>query len=222
MPRILLLHLRNHLLRHVEEAGDVGIHHQVVVFFGVVGERLRHIDSSIVNQQINTAEMFDGCVYHLDGGFFLADVSIHEDELRRRPKVLRAADRAGGAHHAPAAFEQCLCHAQADSARSAGDDGDRLLGCIHRMSFCLRVSIDIAFYKNELLRMSVHVLRTIELGALEIFKAVWQEQARPPNARLPPTGSKHTRNLLALCLRWCESSPDQTLYHSRFSAIGAD
>ena len=27
MPRILLLHLRNHLLRHVEEAGDVGIHH---------------------------------------------------------------------------------------------------------------------------------------------------------------------------------------------------
>jgi hypothetical protein len=51
--------------------------------------------------------------------------------------VLRAADRAGGAHHAPATFEQCLCHAQADSARSAGDDGDRLLGCIHRMSFCL-------------------------------------------------------------------------------------
>ena len=51
--------------------------------------------------------------------------------------VLRAADRAGGAHHAPAAFEQCLCHAQADSARSAGDGGDRLLGCIHRMSFCL-------------------------------------------------------------------------------------
>ena len=72
MPGILLLHLRNHLLRHVEEAGDVGIHHQVVVFFGVVGERLRHIDSSIVNQQINTAEMFEGCVYHLDGGFFLA------------------------------------------------------------------------------------------------------------------------------------------------------
>src|SRR5260221_852452 len=40
------------------------------------------------------------------------------------------------------------------------------------MSFWLRVSIDTAFYKAELLRMSVHVLRTIELGALEIFKAV--------------------------------------------------
>jgi len=35
-----------------------------------------------------------------------------------------------------------------------------------------RVSIDIAFYKNELLRMSVSVLRTIELDALQIFKAV--------------------------------------------------
>jgi hypothetical protein len=44
------------------------------------------------------------------------------------------------------------------------------------MSFWLRVSIDTAFYKNELLRMSVHVLRTIELGALEIFKAVEARQ----------------------------------------------
>jgi DNA-binding transcriptional LysR family regulator len=35
-----------------------------------------------------------------------------------------------------------------------------------------RVSIDIVFHKSELLRMSVHVLRTIELQALEIFKAV--------------------------------------------------
>ena len=35
-----------------------------------------------------------------------------------------------------------------------------------------RASIDIAFYKNELLRMPVSVLRTIELDALQIFKAV--------------------------------------------------
>src|SRR6202050_4022598 len=35
-----------------------------------------------------------------------------------------------------------------------------------------RVSFDIVFHKSELLRMSVHVLRTIELQALEIFKAV--------------------------------------------------
>jgi hypothetical protein len=40
------------------------------------------------------------------------------------------------------------------------------------MSFWLRVSIDTAFYKSELLRMSVSVLRTIELDALQIFKAV--------------------------------------------------
>jgi DNA-binding transcriptional LysR family regulator len=36
----------------------------------------------------------------------------------------------------------------------------------------VRVSIDTVFDKNELLRMSVHVLRTIELDALQIFKAV--------------------------------------------------
>jgi hypothetical protein len=36
----------------------------------------------------------------------------------------------------------------------------------------VRVSIDIVLYKSELLRMSVHVLRTIELDALQIFKAV--------------------------------------------------
>ena len=36
----------------------------------------------------------------------------------------------------------------------------------------VRVSIDTAFYKSELLRMSVSVLRTIELDALQIFKAV--------------------------------------------------
>jgi DNA-binding transcriptional LysR family regulator len=36
----------------------------------------------------------------------------------------------------------------------------------------IRVSVDIALYKNELLGMSVPVLRTIELETLQIFKAV--------------------------------------------------
>jgi hypothetical protein len=31
----------------------------------------------------------------------------------------------------PAAFEQRLCDAQADTARRARDDGDGLLGCLH-------------------------------------------------------------------------------------------
>jgi hypothetical protein len=41
----------------------------------------------------------------------------------------------------------------------------------------VRVSIDIVFFKNELLRMSVSVLRTIELEALQIFKAVLTDQS---------------------------------------------
>ena len=36
----------------------------------------------------------------------------------------------------------------------------------------MRVSVDITFFKNELLRMSVLLLRTIDLEALQIFKAV--------------------------------------------------
>jgi hypothetical protein len=45
----------------------------------------------------------------------------------------------------------------ADSAGRAGDDGNGWLGGLRRMSFWLRVSIDTVFYKNELLRTSVHV-----------------------------------------------------------------
>jgi DNA-binding transcriptional LysR family regulator len=40
------------------------------------------------------------------------------------------------------------------------------------MSFWLRVSVDIKFFNNEVLWMSVLFLRTIELEALQIFKAV--------------------------------------------------
>src|SRR6201997_275477 len=36
----------------------------------------------------------------------------------------------------------------------------------------MRVAVDITFFKNELFRMSVPLLRTIELDALQIFKAV--------------------------------------------------
>ena len=89
---MLLLHLRNDLLRHEEGAGDVGIHHQIVVFFSVVCERLRKEDSGIVDQQIDTAEMIEGCFHHLDGGFLIADLSIHKDEIRRRLEVIRPAN----------------------------------------------------------------------------------------------------------------------------------
>jgi hypothetical protein len=37
----------------------------------------------MVDQQINTAEMLEGCFYYLDGCFLLADLSIDEDEIRQ-------------------------------------------------------------------------------------------------------------------------------------------
>jgi hypothetical protein len=52
--------------------------------------------------------------------------------------------------------------------------GDGLLGVHCNLLFlCMgKVSIDIVFFKNEFLRMSVPLLRTIDLDALQIFKAV--------------------------------------------------
>jgi len=43
----------------------------------------------------------------------------------------------------------------------------------------VRVSIDIVFFKNEFLRMSVPLLRTIDLDALQIFKAVPRSPKTP-------------------------------------------
>jgi hypothetical protein len=49
----------------------------------------------------HTPEMRDGCLHDFNSGFLLADLSIHEDKIRRRLEVLRLADRAGGSHDAP-------------------------------------------------------------------------------------------------------------------------
>jgi hypothetical protein len=105
--------------------------------------------------------MVERYVRYLDRGFLMARVSIYQDEIRRWLELLRFADGARGGDDTPATLKQRLCEAKADSAGSAGDDGDGLLGDLHRMSFWLRVSVDITFFKNELLRMSVLVLRTI-------------------------------------------------------------
>ena len=40
VSRILLPHLRDHLLRHEEETGHIGVHYQVIVVLGVLGEWL--------------------------------------------------------------------------------------------------------------------------------------------------------------------------------------
>jgi len=52
--------------------------------------------------------MLDGCFHHLDGGFLLADLSIYENELRRRLEVLRLADGARGGHDTPATCAEGL------------------------------------------------------------------------------------------------------------------
>src|SRR5260370_6530417 len=94
--------------------------------------------------------MLEGCFHHLDGGFLLADLSIHKGEIRRRLEVIRPANRAGGGHDTPATCEEGLGDAQADSAGRAGDDGDGLLGGIHRMSFWLNFCTSITLGNRSL------------------------------------------------------------------------
>ena len=81
----------------------------------------------------------------------------------------------------------------------------------------MRVSIDIVFYKNELFRISVHVLRTIELDALEIFKAVvdcggvTKAAAQLLEPRLFPRTQGYPRYLRSISSSICAKSPIETL-----------
>jgi hypothetical protein len=81
----------------------------------------------------------------------------------------------------------------------------------------LRVSIETVFYKNELLRMSVHVLRTIELDTLEIFKAVvdcggvTRAAAQLLEPRLFPRTQGYPRYLRSISSSICAKSPIETL-----------
>jgi hypothetical protein len=106
VPGFLLFHLRNHLLGHVKETGHIGIHHQIVIIFGVVSERLGNVNSGIVNQEINPAEMLKSGVYCVNRGFFLAGVSTNKDEMRRRLELIRLTDGAGDGDDAPILFEE--------------------------------------------------------------------------------------------------------------------
>jgi hypothetical protein len=81
VSRILLLHLRDHLLRHEEVAGHICVYYQIVVVLGLLGERLGNENACVVDQQVDTAEMLDCCLRYFDGGFLLADVNVDEDEI---------------------------------------------------------------------------------------------------------------------------------------------
>ena len=140
MSRILLLHLRDHLLRHEEETGHIGVHYQIVVVLGVIGERLRNENPCVVNQQVDTAEMLDRRFRHFDGGFLLADVSVDEDEIGRRFELLRLADSPRSSDHAIAVFEKCQRDSEADSTGSARHNGDRLLCAAHTIFFLIAMT----------------------------------------------------------------------------------
>ncbi len=83
--------------------------------------------------------MLEGCFYHLDGGFLFADLSITRT---RSGEGLSSFDllivREVPTTRQPRSSSACS-EAQADSAGSAGDDGDGLLGSVHRMYFWLNL-----------------------------------------------------------------------------------
>ena len=71
--------------------------------------------------------MAEGC-FHRDGGFLLADLSIHEDEIRRRLEVPRLADRAGGPHQLRSS-NACVMP-RPTPLEAPGDDGDGMFAKI--------------------------------------------------------------------------------------------
>ena len=64
-------------------------------------------------------------------GFEREKMLLHIFRLEAKAKLKRAGGKTA------AAFEQCLCHAQADSARSAGYNCDRLLCGVHTIFFLI-------------------------------------------------------------------------------------
>ena len=140
MSRILLLHLRDHLLRHEKETGHIGVHYSIVVFLGVLSERLGNENPCVVNQQIDTAEMLDCRFRYVDGGFLLAAVTVDEDEIGRRFKLFRLADRPRSSHNGVAVFDKCQRDSEANSTGSTRYNCDRLLYAVHTIVFLIATS----------------------------------------------------------------------------------
>src|SRR5262249_44633371 len=99
----------------------------------VVGERLRKVDPSVVDEQVDALEVLHGSIGYLRGRRLLGDVSVHEDETRRGLQILRVADRARIGDDTIATLEKRTGDPQADAARSAGDDSDT---CSHGRPSC--------------------------------------------------------------------------------------
>jgi hypothetical protein len=94
VPGLLFWHGWDHLLGHVEEAGHVGAHHDFEVLLRVISKQLGDEDASVVDQQIDAAELLEGGIRHPLSGLLASDVPVHQDELNGRVQVLGFADRA--------------------------------------------------------------------------------------------------------------------------------
>ena len=79
MAGLLFAHLRDYSLRDEKVTCNVCADHQFEVRRRIIGERLRDVDASGIDQEINAVKVFDGGISHFYGRVDFADVPVHKN-----------------------------------------------------------------------------------------------------------------------------------------------
>lgn len=98
------------------------LHDGVVVFSGVLGERLADVDAGVVHQRVDPAKSRDSFGNDTLGGRRITDITSYRQDVR----VVRRLDRARGRDNAIAELSKRLHDFSAYALRRAGND-DNLL-----------------------------------------------------------------------------------------------
>jgi hypothetical protein len=80
-PGFLFQHLLHSKLSDVEESQQVGREQGIKVLGGEVREGLGEVDSSVVHQNIDAAEVLDRCFDSCSSGLLLTDIAIDENQV---------------------------------------------------------------------------------------------------------------------------------------------
>mmetsp|Transcript_5199 Transcript_5199/g.19368 ORF Transcript_5199/g.19368 Transcript_5199/m.19368 type:complete len:476 (-) Transcript_5199:1242-2669(-) len=121
-------HALAHLLRDEEGAARVGVHHEVVVVLGDVGEALGGADAGVVDQDVQRADLGLGMGHGGLDADDIGDVQRHDMGVAAAAfdlgaQVLEPLDTAAGQHDTGTGLGQGLGELRAQAAGRTGDQG---------------------------------------------------------------------------------------------------